>query len=298
MPRPAVSPTPILVAALAIALYSAMDAVMKGLSLALGVYNALFWRALIALGVSGLLYGLLAPPPPTPATVRLHLWRGAVTTVMAIAFFWGIARLPLAEAIALTFVAPLIALYLAAAVLKERVGRSAVIGSLIGFAGVLVLVAARAGAPRGEEGLAGAAAVLVSALLYAYNIVLMRQQALVANPVEITFYQSLSISALLALAAPWFAVVPPDDQVPPVLLGTALGLASALMLAWAYRRAEAQYLAPVEYTAIVWAAGFGFAIFGEEAAAATLIGAALIVAGCWWASRGGRAPVPQVEAVA
>ena len=50
----------------------------------------------------------------------LHLWRGLVVSVMAFLFFWGLARVPLAEAIGLSFIAPLIALYLAAVLLKEK----------------------------------------------------------------------------------------------------------------------------------------------------------------------------------
>ena len=55
-------------------------------------------------------------PWPSRTTLRVHITRGIVVTVMAGLFFWGIGRVPLAQAIALTFIAPLIALLLAAAV--------------------------------------------------------------------------------------------------------------------------------------------------------------------------------------
>jgi len=252
------------VAVLAIALFSAMDAVMKGLTLSMGVYNAMFWRGVIGLLASGVLYAALRSRVPRPATLRLHALRGAVTTVMALCFFWGLARLPLAEAVALSFVAPLIALFLAAAMLGERLGPQSILGSAIGFAGMLVIVAVRARAP----------------LLYAYNIVLMRQQALVALPVEIAFFQSLTVAALLALAAPVMAIVPTAGDLPALVLSAGLALSSALLLAFAYARAEAQQLAPVEYSALVWAALLGALVFGEAVETATILGAALIVAGC------------------
>ena len=72
-------------------------------------------------------------------------------------------------------------------------------------------------------------------------------------------------------------------------------LLSALLLAWAYARAEAQILAPVEYTAFVWAACLGYAVFGEHVSVFTLAGAALIIAGCVVAVRR-PAPGPQSEA--
>lgn len=283
------------VATLGIALFAAMDAVMKGLSIAIGAYNAVFWRMLVGLLLSSLLYLPLRLPPPSRAALRFHVIRGVVGSVMALTFFWGIARLPLAEAVALTFIAPLLALYLAAVFLKERVGRRAVLASVIGFAGVLVIVGARAGSP-GDRDLWGAVSILVSAMLYAYNIILMRQQALVAKPLEIAFYQYLVIGGVLALGAPFVAIFPPAEQWPNLVFAALLALVSLMLLAWSYARAEAHRLAPVEYTALIWAALFGLVIFDEEVALSTLFGAGLIVIGCILAARTKTHPAPAAEA--
>jgi S-adenosylmethionine uptake transporter len=283
------------VATLGIALFSAMDAVMKGLSIAIGAYNAVFWRMLAGLLLSSLLYLPARSSRPSREAMRFHIIRGLVGSVMALTFFWGIARLPLAEAVALTFIAPLLSLYLAAVLLKEPVGRQAVLASVIGFAGVLVIVGARAGTP-GDRDLWGAASVLVSAILYAYNIILMRQQALVAKPLEIAFFQYLVIGGVLALAAPFFVALPPADQWPNLVFAALLALVSLMLLAWSYARAEAHRLAAVEYTALVWAALFGLVIFGEEVAISTLLGATLIVAGCILAARTPSHPAPAAEA--
>ena len=69
-----------------------------------------------------------------------------------------------------------------------------------------------------------------------------------------------------------------------------------MLLSWAYARAEAQRLAPVEYTGFVWAAIFGFLIFAEPVRPLTLAGAAMIVAACWVAARPRSASMPAVEA--
>jgi S-adenosylmethionine uptake transporter len=292
--RGSTAAVPFAVASLGIAMFSGMDAAMKGLSIGLGVYNALFWRMLIGIALAGALYLAARGAWPGREAMRLHLIRGAVSTVMGLLFFWGIARMPLAEAIALSFVAPLIALYLAAVLLKERVGRQAIMASLIGFAGVIVIVANRAG--EGSADLWGAAAIIGSALFYAYNIILMRQQALVAKPIEIAFFQNLTVLVLLALAAPFLAEVPAGRHLPALALSAALALGSMLLLAWAYARAEAQRLAPVEFTGLVWAALFGFLVFGEEVGLATILGAALIVTGCVLAARKEHVPAAQAEA--
>ena len=294
-PHPTSVLIPFAVATLGIALFSAMDAVMKGLSLALGAFNAVFWRMLVGLLLSGVLYFALRAPRPSREAMRFHIIRGLVGSVMALTFFWGIARLPLAEAVALTFIAPLISLYLAAVLLGEPVGKRAVLASAIGFAGVLVIVGARAGTP-GDRDLWGAASIIVSAMLYAYNIVLMRQQALVARPLEIAFYQYVVVVAVLALAAPFLAELPPAGEWPELVFAAVLALISLMLLAWAYRRAEAHRLAPVEYTALLWAALFGFLVFSEEVGLTTLAGAALIVGGCILAARSPSHPAPAAEA--
>src|SRR4029453_2882045 len=128
-----------IVGVVGIALFSGMDAVMKGLVLAIGAYTTMFWRNLTGIGMSGILYLPRRKAWPSWPTMRIHIARGVLSTAMGFLFFWGIGRVPLAQAIALAFIAPLLALYLAAVLLKETIGRRTLAGSLIAFAGVLVI---------------------------------------------------------------------------------------------------------------------------------------------------------------
>jgi len=277
-------PTPLtafLVGTIGIATFSGMDAVMKGLVLALGTYATMVWRMLAGVAMAGTLFAV-RPNRPDTKTMRIHLYRGALTTVMAVLFFWGIARVPLAQAIALAFIAPLIAIFLAAAFLGETIGPRTIGASLIAFAGVLLIFVGQAQADLGHEALLGSFAILASAICYAVNIILMRQQALVAQPIEIAFFQNLIVAVLLLCAWPMMggADFPPTDQIPFVLLASFLSTASLLLLSWAYARAEASYLAATEYTSFLWAMLFGWLVFGETVSLYTLAGAALIVAGC------------------
>ena len=299
MTAPKLHPRPIIpfgVATLGIALFSTMDALMKGLSLAIGTYNALLWRTLAGAAIGGAVYFLRRSPRPGRAALRVHLIRGIMGSVMAMTFFWGLARVPMAQAIALAFVAPLIALYLAAVLLKERIERAAILASLLGFAGVVVILAGQAQAELGREALLGSISILVSAGLYGWNIILMRQQAQLAGPVEIAFFTDLIMTACFLLASPFLATPPPAGQLPAIFAAAALAFGSLLLLSWAYARAEAQRLAPVEYTGFLWAAIFGWLIFAEPIQPLTLVGAAMIVGACWAATRPSRAPMPAVEA--
>jgi len=284
------------VATVGIAFFSGMDAVMKALTLNVGAFNAMFWRVAVGTLLGGAIWFALRSPRPSRAALRVHLIRGALSSVMAILFFWGLARVPLAQGVALAFIAPLIALYLAAVLLGETIERRAIFGSLLGFAGVLVILSAQARAQTGEEALWGSASILASALLYAWNIILMRQQALLAKPAEVAFFNSLVVTACYLLLAPFLAELPPATEWPLIVGAAVLGLGSLMLLSWAYARAEAQYLAPVEYTAFIWAVILGALVFAEPLRPLTMIGAAMIVAGCYSAARGRRAPVSDVEA--
>jgi S-adenosylmethionine uptake transporter len=286
---------PFAVATLGIALFSGMDAVMKGLSIGMGAYNALLWRTLAGALIGGAVFALRRYPWPGRTAMRLHLLRGSLSAVMAILFFWGLARVPMAQAIALSFVAPLIALYLAAVLLKEKIERRAILASLLGFAGVLVILAGQAEAELGPDAFRGALSILASAGLYAYNIILMRRQAQVAGPMEIAFFMSAIMSACFMLAAPVLAVAPAPSDLPAILGAALLAFASLMLLSWAYARAEAQHLAPVEYTGFVWAALFGYAIFAEPVRPLTAVGAAMIVAACIFAARRGPQPGAALE---
>lgn len=286
-----------LVALGAVAVLSIMDAVMKHLVLAIGIFAVSVWRAAANLLVSALLYLPRRSAWPARSTLVVHVMRGVVVTVMAFLFFWGIGRIPLAQAIALTFIAPLLALLLAALFLDERIGPRSVLGSVAAFAGVVVIVHGQARAAVGQEALLGAAAIIGSALCYAVNIVLMRRQALAARPLEINFFQSLTVMALWA-AAVAVAGVPawPRLEWPWIVVACLMSTTGTLLFAWAYARGEAGYLAVTEYTAFLWAGALGWIVFREPVSLSTLAGAALIVCGCLVAARRKRAEPPEIDA--
>ena len=121
-----------------------MDAVMKHLVLAIGLIAVSVWRSAANFALSSILYVPSRGSWPDRRAMRVHVARSIVVTIMAALFFWGIGRVPLAQAIALTFIAPLIAMLLAAATLNERIGPSSIIGAVGAFAGVIVIVLGQA----------------------------------------------------------------------------------------------------------------------------------------------------------
>ncbi len=277
---------PFLVTLAAIALLSLMDGFMKSAALAVGAYSALVIRSAMSVSLVGPVWAWQgAKWPPRPA-LRLHLIRGVITSFMALTFFSALVYLPLAEAIALSFISPILALALAALVLKETIGGKTMLAAILGLVGVGVIVGGRIGQEAmSDEAALGVALVLFSAMLYAWNLILQRQQALVAKPVEIATFQSAISGLVLLLGAPFFLIMPSQAaEWRDIFLAALLGVSGSLMLAWAYARAEAQVLVPVEYTGFAWAALFGWLFFGETVELATIAGALLIIIGCWIAA--------------
>ena len=283
----------------AVAVLSIMDAVMKHLVLVIGIVAVSVWRSAANLALSAMLYLPRRLPCPDRKTLRVHVIRGIDVMVMAALFFWGIGRVPLAQAIALTFIAPLIAMLLAALLLDEKIGSRSIAGSAVAFAGVIVIVLGQARAQVGGDVLLGIAAIIGSALCYAGNIVLMRRQALAAKPLEINFFQCVTVMALWLLAMPLAGIPPwPSDQWPWVIVACLLSTAGTLLFAWGYARGPASYLAATEYSGFLWASLMGWLVFRERVSLYTLAGAILIVGGCLVAARGKRPPLPEIDVAA
>lgn len=296
---PSRNTTAFLVTTAGIAVYSVMDAVMKGLSITSGAYSAVLWRSIAGVLLLGAIFIAQRRRWPRAAALRLHIARGAVAGTSVLLFFWGLVRVPLAEGVALTFVAPIIALFFAALLLGERIRRATITGSIVASLGVLAIAGGEAQAQASTAHVLGSIAIFAASIFYAYSLILLRQQAQQAEPLEVALFTSMVMGAMLLIGAPWFASLPTAAQLPTIGLAAALGSFSGMALAWAYGRAEAQILAPVEYTAFVWAAMLGYAVFGEAVSLFTVAGAALIVGGCLIAVRGGTAaPAPQTEAAA
>ncbi|MFE1603045.1 DMT family transporter [Methylobacterium sp. ID0610] len=279
-------------AALGIGLLSLMDATIKGLAARYSVPEIAFVRYLVGSVLMVALIAVQRPGWPSWETWRTNGLRALLVVATALTFFTGLGRLPLAEALALSFLSPIFIALFAALLLRESVRPQVWAALLLGLAGVLVVVGGQIGTGiSGEEisgeaeRLWGIAAVLVSALTYALSMVLLRARARHDPVVTIVAIQNLGPAAMLAAPAAytWVPVTGPD-WLPFVLVGT-LGVAGHLVLSRAYAGAEAARLAVMEYTALIWAVALGFLAFGEVPGLATAAGTGLILAGSALAAR-------------
>ncbi len=276
---------PFLAAFAGVGFLSLMDAQMKAASLLAGVYTASLLRSSLACVLIAPVWLARRAGWPSGPVMRLHIERGVVSAFMALTFFYALTKLPIAEAIAISFVAPLLALYFAHLLLGEKIRRGAIGASVLGLIGTLVIIGGRLGRTQVEEDvLLGLASLFVSATLYAYNFVVIRKQSQVAGPVEVATFHTGVGALVQLLAAPFFFRLPGAEAMTAIGIAALLTVAGSLAVAWAYARAEAQVLVPVEYTGFLCAALFGWLLFGEVVTGATIAGAVLIVLACWIAA--------------
>lgn len=268
-----------------VAMFSLMDVFMKSTSLVIGAYSAVLWRSVAGSILSGGIFLMKGARRPPSDVMRLHILRALLIGPMAWLFFWSFTRLPLAEAIALSFVAPIIALGLTPLMLGEHVGRHSIMAAIIGIIGVLVILAGRLGGNYEAGALLGAGAAIFSAILYAVNLVLQRQQAQLASAYEVAFFQNLLVLGLFLPFAPWLLDLGVIAVWPEIAAAAALAVFSQTVLSVAYARASASILIPLEYSAFLWAAVFGWWFFGEALTVPVLAGVALIVVACLIAAR-------------
>ena len=284
---------PVAAALLGIAFLALMDVLMKGASLAIGAFSAAWLRSVLGAGLATPLWLARSGRWPARKVLRLHVLRGVVSAFMALSFFYALTKLPIAETIAISFVAPLIALYFARVWLNEVIRPAALAASALGFAGTLVIVWGKLqhGALTADT-LLGLAAILFSTMLYATNFILIRMQSQLAGPLEIATFHSAVGALILAVTAPFLFVVPGMETLIAIFGAAVLTVAGAMTIAWAYARAETQVLMPMEYSSFLWAALLGWLVFGERVTGTTVLGTAIIVTACLIAARRPARPAP------
>jgi drug/metabolite transporter (DMT)-like permease len=209
-----------------------------------------------------------------------HFWRGLVgTTAMGLGFA-GLGLLPLPEATAIGYAAPLLTVIFAAMFLGEevRVFRMACVA--LGMAGVLIVVSPRLSlAPEaiGQAETLGAVLVLASAVFAALAQVFIRKLVATEGTAAIVLWFSVSASALALVTLPWGWVWPSPRMGLLLVSAGLLGGVGQILLTAAYRQADASLVAPFDYASMLFALLIGYAVFDEVPTATMLGGAALVI---------------------
>lgn len=222
---------------------------------------------------------LLRMLPEWPA----HAARGALIAGATMFFFTALQSLPIADAIAIFFVEPLLLTLLSALLLGEKIGWRRISAVAVGFAGALLII-------RPSFEVVGWPALLPvgAALCFALYLVLTRSLSRAASPITMQVTAGLSggVTAGAALLVGGLTGAVPPVFVPVVPSLAELGWLAALgciataghlLVVNAFRRADAGILAPFQYLEIISATALGLLIFGDFPDAITWIGIAVIV---------------------
>ncbi|HUL06663.1 MAG TPA: DMT family transporter [Candidatus Acidoferrum sp.] len=258
----------------AILAFSVQDAAIKWLSKDYGLAQIIFFSRILAVPLAVLLAhrsgGLAQLRPKRPL---LHVLRASFTVCDMLCFTAAVWLMPLADAITIGFAAPLFMTMLSVPLLKERVGPRRWTAVLCGFIGV-VIVLQPSGAGLGPASFYA----LGSALAFAILIILTRTlTASEAVPCMMFWNSGLVATVMLVLMLPHWHT-PSGWGIWVFLLSAGIGAVAQLLITEAFRLGEVSLLAPIQYTSLLWASFFGYAIFGDAPTPMLLLGAAVIVA--------------------
>jgi drug/metabolite transporter (DMT)-like permease len=205
----------------------------------------------------------------------LLLLRGAMLATMATCFMTALIWMPLAEATAIYFTAPLVMVALSPSLLGERVQRSRWVAVTVGFGGMLLIVR-----PGNALPWLGTLLMAIAAVCYAvFQLLTRRLAALVPSPVQFA-YTALVCLVVTAIPAPFFwptQTVPLHDVL-LLLAGGACSAAAQLMLLAAFERVEASTLAPLNYLQLLLAVAISSLWFHKPPDALATAGIMLILA--------------------
>jgi drug/metabolite transporter (DMT)-like permease len=208
-----------------------------------------------------------------------HFTRALTGIAAMILMFLGLARLPLAESTAISFIAPLFSVALAAIFLGEvvRVWRWSAVA--VGFVGVLVMLSPHLGTTAMTSSAAiGAIMTLVGAFFVAAAMTQVRAMTSTETTASLVFSFQIFATVVGLVMLPWTWVWPsPADALALLGIGVFGGIAQ-ILLTESYRHAPASVVAPFSYTAMIWAVVLGYLMFRELPGSIVLVGAAIVVA--------------------
>jgi drug/metabolite transporter (DMT)-like permease len=200
--------------------------------------------------------------------------RGLFLLMSTVFNFMALRYLQLAEAVSITFAAPLLVTVFAGPLLGEWAGPRRWAAVIVGFIGVVIILEPHPAHFRLE-----ALFSVGAALCYAGYSLTTRLLAATESPAGLLIYATLISTVLLTPVLPVVGTLPPDWLVAGALVVTGLmGAIGHWCLILAHRHAPATVLAPFAYTQIIWMVAAGYIVFGDVPGPSTMLGAAVVIA--------------------
>jgi drug/metabolite transporter (DMT)-like permease len=260
---------------LAVGSFSFMDAGMKTLSAAFPPMQVAALRCLASLPLI-VLWVAVRGGFRKVLRVRfgLHALRAALGIIMLATFVYGLRRLPLSEAYAIFFVAPLLITAFAALILRERIEWQRWVAVGVGLVGVLIVLHPTG---AGVATLAGLG-VVTCAVGYALSAILVRILGRTDSTESMVFWVlALMGTGATLLALPQWQPIQAQHWIPIAVVGVA-GCLGQWAITEAFRVGEASFLAPFEYSALAWGLVLDWTLWRTLPELRAIAGASVIVA--------------------
>ncbi len=263
----------LLLMALGMFLFSAVDTTAKFLTDSLHPFQIVWTRQLGLLVAAIALIAIHGQSILRTAHPWLQLLRGGVAACSAALFIFGVSYVALADAVAVSFVAPFMVTILGALILREPVGIRRWVAVALGFAGALIVIRPGLGVVHPAAGF-----VVLAAFFFAVRQIISRALSDTDRTATTIVYTALVSVAVLTLPMAYVWKTPSGSEWVLLLLVAVLAAAAEICVIKALELAMAVVVAPVQYTLIVWGTFYGFVVFGQLPDIWTWAGAAIIVA--------------------
>ncbi|WP_439153874.1 DMT family transporter [Yoonia sp.] len=261
-------------ALIAFAVFATHDVVVKILGGIYAPFQILFFSVLFSFPLATVMLMRDAKPG---TLLPVHPWwmglRTVATVITGVCAFYAFSVLPLAQVYAILFAAPLLITVLAIPILGETVRLRRWMAVTVGLVGVLVVLR-----PGQTDLSLGHLAALAAAICGALASIIVRKIGSKERPVVILLYPMVANFVLMACALPFFYIPMPIEHLGMVGIIAAFGWIANRLIITAYQAGEAAIIAPMQYSQIIWATGFGLLFFGETIDGATALGASIIIA--------------------
>jgi len=254
-------------------LFSAVDTQAKFLTDTFHPAQIIWFRQLgLFIGVL-ILIGMKGSAVLSTRQPLLQLTRGGLAICSAVLFVYAIRHAELADAVAVSFVAPFFLTILGAIFLGEKVGIRRWSAVVIGFIGAMIIIRPGTGAVHPAVLL-----VVIAALFYALRQVIGRKLADTDKTHTTIAYTAIIGSLLITLPMPFVWITPETGtQIILIITMSLMAAVAEILVIRALEVAEAVVVAPIHYTLIIWGTMYGYIVFGHFPDTWTWIGTAVII---------------------
>ena len=220
----------------------------------------------LLVGKAGMLHLRTGKPGPL-------IWRGVLSAISMMCYFYGVKLVPLAEVTALSFMGPLFATIFAIILLGERIRLRRTLALIAGFSGALIIL--RPG--FNVIGL-GTLLILASAATWSVSMIIIKVLTKTESAITQSVYTLVMLTPITLVAALPYWQTPSLEEFGWMILMAALGTAAQLCFTEAFKLSDLTALLPMDFTKLIWSAIVGYIFFVQTPDIWVFIGGAVIFA--------------------